>query len=70
MNTSGTEVGIFWITALIVWGVGLLVLFAVIKAAVKSALRETLSELGILNWMSNVYTAIERFEGPPPPADR
>lgn len=70
MNTSGSEVVIFWIIALTVWGVGLLVLFSVIKAAVKSAIRETINELGILSWMSNVYTAIERLEGPPPPADR
>jgi hypothetical protein len=65
VNASGSGVGAFWITALILWGVGLLILYAVIRAAVKTAIKEALTELGILNWMSNVYTAIGRPDEPP-----
>lgn len=47
------------------WAVGLLILYTIIKAAVKSAIKEVLHEQGIVNWMSNIYTAIGRPEGDP-----
>jgi hypothetical protein len=45
------------------WALGLLIFYAIIKSAVKNAIKEALREQGIINWMSNIYTAIGRPEG-------
>lgn len=62
MDTTGNEFGIVLLIMIGGWLLGLLILYAIIKAAVKNAMVETLNELRILNWMSNVYTAIGRPE--------
>ncbi|MGZ5318587.1 MAG: hypothetical protein ACXWZD_08995 [Actinomycetota bacterium] len=61
METSDSAVLIF----VAAWTLGLLILYAIIKSAVKNAIKEVLHEQGIVNWMSNIYTAIGRPEGDP-----